>query len=45
VKLWYHECSRVFHDRLIDDIDKKTFLGFLETEFSNFKVKKDEILE
>jgi len=22
VRLWYHECSRVFHDRLVNEDDK-----------------------
>ena len=27
VKLWLHECSRVFHDRLIDDNDRSWWWG------------------
>eukprot|EP00667_Euglena_gracilis_P000017 EG_transcript_17 len=30
VKLWLHECSRVFHDRLIDDKDRTWWWGTSE---------------
>ena len=29
VKLWAHECLRVFHDRLIDDDDRKWFTDLI----------------
>lgn len=36
-KLWLHECQRVFHDRLIDEADRKYFrdlaLELLQTKF------------
>lgn len=30
VKLWAHECLRVFHDRLISDEDREKFIGMLK---------------
>lgn len=39
VKLWQHECMRVFHDRLIDHEDRTWFKNLLvetiTTVFSN----------
>lgn len=29
VRLWYHENMRIFHDRLIDDADRKYFKNIL----------------
>lgn len=31
LKLWVHECTRVFHDRLIDDKDRGWFFGNLDS--------------
>lgn len=31
VALWRHECERTFVDKLINNQDKKTFQGFLDT--------------
>lgn len=35
IRLWYHECSRVYMDRLINDIDRGWFDGILKD-----KIKK-----
>ncbi|VDM01287.1 unnamed protein product [Schistocephalus solidus] len=35
-RLFYHECSRVFHDRLIDDIDRNFFNTMLAEIASKF---------
>jgi dynein heavy chain len=29
VRLWCHECLRVFHDRLVNDEDRRWFLSYL----------------
>ena len=29
IKVWIHECSRVFYDRLVNKTDKEWFLGFI----------------
>ena len=29
VRMWAHECLRVFHDRLILEEDRTTFMGFM----------------
>ncbi|KAJ3111551.1 Dynein heavy chain 1, axonemal [Phlyctochytrium bullatum] len=30
VRLWVHECMRVFQDRLVDNVDKNWFLGLVK---------------
>lgn len=45
-KLWVHEVSRVFHDRLINDIDREWFFGLvmeLLTRHFRSKLTRDEI--
>lgn len=38
LKLWAHECLRVFHDRLISDKDREFFVGMLKDMLkTNFK--------
>ena len=34
IKLWYHECARVFHDRLTDDEDRFWFNKFMRSLLS-----------
>lgn len=34
LRLWYHESSRVFADRLINDEDRTKFADILETQMS-----------
>jgi dynein heavy chain len=44
IRLWVHEISRVFGDRLTDVPDKEWFLGMLkETVPKNFSVKLEDI--
>ncbi|KAJ3159379.1 Dynein heavy chain 1, axonemal [Geranomyces michiganensis] len=35
VRLWVHECLRVFQDRLVDTADKNWFLGLVKTSMTN----------
>ena len=35
---------RVYHDRLIDDIDRNYFIELLSSKFEGFKVKKEDVL-
>ncbi|KAK4887372.1 hypothetical protein RN001_003643 [Aquatica leii] len=43
--LWYHECCRVFQDRLINDQDRNWFDNLLRTIISTkFEVNADEYL-
>lgn len=46
VCLWYHECCRVFQDRLINDVDRNWFKNLLENQIELvYKLNKNEILE
>lgn len=46
VCLWYHECCRVFQDRLINDDDRNWFKNLLENQIELvYKLNKNEILE
>lgn len=44
VRLWYHENMRVFHDRLVDDVDRIYFKELLRNQFEVFKLKDEEVL-
>lgn len=45
IRLWVHETSRVFCDRLTDDADKNQFLSFVASSCkSHFKVDLDKAL-
>mmetsp|Transcript_28820 Transcript_28820/g.26077 ORF Transcript_28820/g.26077 Transcript_28820/m.26077 type:complete len:306 (-) Transcript_28820:325-1242(-) len=45
VKLWYHENMRVFHDRLTTEEDREFFKDLLAENFSEFNLKKEQILD
>eukprot|EP01116_Phalansterium_solitarium_P017128 TRINITY_DN413_c0_g1_i5.p1 TRINITY_DN413_c0_g1~~TRINITY_DN413_c0_g1_i5.p1 ORF type:complete len:4163 (-),score=2181.62 TRINITY_DN413_c0_g1_i5:539-13027(-) len=46
VRLWAHECTRVFSDRLVDNEDRNWFQRLLETKMFKFlKTKWDEVLK
>ncbi|XP_044749962.1 dynein axonemal heavy chain 1-like [Coccinella septempunctata] len=45
VRLWYHECMRVFQDRLVNDEDRNWFNDLLrKTIKDNFKLDPEEAL-
>jgi hypothetical protein len=40
VRMWAHECHRVWHDRLIFDADRDAYMNFMRAglkEFPDFK--------
>lgn len=39
VRLWSHECLRIFHDRLIDDNDRLWFNHMLEEKVGSTELK------
>lgn len=43
-RLWVHECMRIFHDRLIFEEDRETFLNFLKNSMKEFTDYKEEAL-
>ena len=45
VRMWVHECYRVFYDRLILEEDRESFMGFLKGALREFDFKEDAILE
>lgn len=36
IRLWIHECFRVFCDRLVDEKDRETFIGILSENLGSF---------
>ena len=44
VRLWVHECMRIFHDRLIFDEDHEMFLNFLKNGMKEITDYKEEVL-
>lgn len=45
VRMWVHECMRVFHDRLIFEEDRETFMSFLKNGLREFEFKEEYIME
>ena len=43
-RLWYHECCRVFQDRLVNKEDCSWFENLLQSKLCNFGTNKDEVL-
>lgn len=45
IKLWYHESSRVFQDRLINDEDRQWFTELLKEKMKNeFNVEYKDVI-
>jgi dynein heavy chain len=40
--MWAHECHRVWYDRLINDADRKSYMGFMSTALREFGDAKEE---
>ena len=45
IRMWCHECMRVFHDRLILQEDRDMFMTFMRNGFREFDAKEEVILE
>ena len=45
MRLWYHECLRIFCDRLINDEDRKWFEDLLKAKMAaNFQMKYKDVV-
>ena len=45
IKLWAHECLRIFHDRLVSDTDRQTWVDMLKGKIKEkFKKEWDKIV-
>ena len=45
IKLWAHECLRIFHDRLVSDTDRQTWVDMLKAKIKEkFKKEWDKIV-
>jgi len=46
IRLWAHECNRVWGDRLIDDKDTAQYMVFMTNALKEFAdVKAEEVFE
>jgi len=45
VRMWAHECRRVFLDRLIFDEDREMFMSFMRNGIREFDTKEEVIFE
>ncbi len=41
VRMWVHECMRVFYDRLILEEDRESFMGFMKNSLREFEFKEE----
>ena len=44
LKLWYHECCRVFEDRLVSNEDRSWFESLLQSKVTWFGAQSDKVL-
>ena len=44
LRLWFHECLRVFQDRLVNNEDRTWFEELLKTKISTFQCETTEVL-
>ena len=46
IKLWAHECLRIFHDRLVSDTDRMEWVTLLKSKIKEkFKKEWDKLVE
>ena len=44
LRLWYHECCRVFQDRLVNNEDRSWFENLLQSKISEFGIETNDVL-
>ena len=44
VRMWAHECHRVWHDRLIFDVDREAYMNFMRAGIKDFTDMKEEAI-